>query len=452
MISAISRRFDAAIWEPELERQRGARRWGITAARLVQVLIRDIQHGEITMRAMGLVYTTLLSLVPLLALAFSMLKAFGVDSALRPTLQRFMAPLGGQGDVIVDQIVDFVENVQVGVLGALGVVFLMYSVISLIQKVEAGCNYIWQVRHARSLGRRFTEYLSVLIVGPIVILAGSSMTASLTSNTVVDYLADIEPFGTSLYVAGRLVPYLLYSAAFTFLYAFMPNTRVRLLPALGGGVFAGVLWQTASLGFAVFAKNAGNVNAIYSSFAIVILLLIWIYVSWLILLMGCRVAFLLQHTEQLSRRPYPPRLGAERREQLALLMMGLIGRSFLHGDTPWQVERIAHELRAAPDHVYDVVDQLVDAGILLETGEDSVTLLPRQDIECVTLNAILDAVRAGDAAAALRPRDAAAHRDVTAWIERKEEARRRVFDGLTLRALVADEDTAIAPTGVGAGH
>ena len=292
----------------------------------------------------------------------------------------------------------------------------------------------------------------MLVVGPLVILAAASLTASVSKNSTVVYLSQYQGFGMALYAAGHVLPYVLYSIAFTALFKFIPNTRVNFMPALGGGIFAGVLWQTASTGFAVFASNAGNVNAIYSSFAIVILLLIWIYVSWLILLMGCRVAFLLQHTEQLSRRPYPPRLGAERREELALLMMGLIGRSFLHGDTPWQVERIAHELRAAPDHVYDVVDQLVDAGILLETGDDSVTLLPRQDIECVTLNAILDAVRAGDAAAALRPRDAAAHRDVTAWIERKEEARRRVFDGLTLRALVADEDTAIAPTGVGAGH
>lgn len=437
MLSALRARFDAAIWDTELEQIRGPKRWGVTVVRMGQVLLRDIQSGEITMRAMGLVYTTLLSLVPLLALAFSMLKAFGVDSALRPTLQRFMAPLGGQADEITDKIVGFVENVQVGVLGALGVVFLMYSVISLIQKVETGCNYIWQVRKPRSVGRRFTEYLSVLIVGPIVILAATSMTASLTSNTVVSYLATIEPFGTTLYVAGRLVPYVLYSAAFTFLFAFMPNTRVHLLPALGGGVFAGVLWQSASLGFAVFAKNAGNVNAIYSSFAILILLLIWIYVSWLILLAGCRVAFLLQHREQLTRKPYPPRLGAERREELALLMMSLIGRSFLHGDMPWQIERIARELRAAPDHVHDIVDQLVAADILIESGDTTVTLLPRQDIECLTVNDILDAVRAGDPAATPQPRDPSVHHDIMDWVRRKEQARRETFDGLSLRGLVA---------------
>ncbi|MES1926476.1 YihY/virulence factor BrkB family protein [Salinisphaera sp. T31B1] len=436
MLNAIRNRFNALIWEPDLADARGPRRWGITAVRLLQVLVRDIQNGEITMRAMGLVYTTLLSLVPLLALAFSMLKAFGVNNALRPVLHRFLAPLGPQADEIIDKVVGFVENVQVGVLGAIGVVLLMYSVVSLIQKVENGCNYIWQVRKPRSLGRRFTEYLSVLIVGPIVVLAASSMTASLSSNTVVGYLSTIEPFGASLYVIGRLVPYILYSVGFTFLYAFMPNTRVNVLPALGGGVFAGVLWQTASLGFALFAANSSNYNAIYSSFAILILLLVWLYVSWLIMLTGCRVSFLLQHTEQLTRAPYPPRLGADRREEIALLMMTIIGHSFMQANPPWQVGRLARYLGVAPDHVYDIVDQLVGANILVESGDSVVTVLPRRDIECLKVNDILDAVRHGDPAAAPPSRNDGPHREVLQWIERTERARQDTLGDLSLRGLV----------------
>ncbi|MES1929632.1 ribonuclease BN [Salinisphaera dokdonensis CL-ES53] len=436
MLSGISNRFNTAIWQPELEDMSAPRRWGVTTVRLGQVLLRDIQNGEITMRAMGLVYTTLLSLVPLLALAFSMLKAFGVNDALRPVLHRFLAPLGAQADEIIEKVVGFVENVQVGLLGAIGVVMLMYSVISLIQKVENGCNYIWQVRKPRSLGRRFTEYLSVLIVGPIIIVAASSMTASLSSNAVVGYLATVEPFGTSLYMIGRIVPYVLYSIGFTFLFAFMPNTKVNILPAIGGGVFAGVLWQTASLGFALFASNAGNVNAVYSSFAILILLLIWLYVSWLIMLTGCRVSFLLQHTEQLTRKPYPPRLGAADREEIALLMMGLIGYNFMQGNAPWQVARLSRYLRAAPDHVYAIVDQLVAKNMLIETGDTTVTLLPRQDIECLKVNDILEAVRSGDPAAAPSPRDDRLHREVGQWISQSVEARRNTYGALSLRELV----------------
>lgn len=435
MLGAIGDRYDRWVWQPDLEQISGPRRWALIAVRILATLVRDFQAGEITMRAMGLVYTTLVSLVPMLALAFSLLKAFGVNNALRPVLQRFLSPLGPQSADIIDKIVDFVQNVQVGVLGAIGMVALIWTVLSLIQKVEAGCNYIWQVRSARSLGRRVTEYLSVLIAGPLVILAATSMTASVTNNAAVGYLNSVEPFGEAFYVAGRLLPYVLYSIGFTLLFAFMPNTKVRLLPALGGGIFAGVLWQTATFGFALFASNAGNVNAIYSSFAILILLLIWLYVIWMIVLMGCRVAFLLQHSERLTRGSYPPQLGDDTRERLALMILGLVARRFLDGDRPWQAERIAHALRAAPDHINELIDDMVAAGLLLETGDEHASLMPRQDIEEIRLNDALDLIRRGDPAACPRPRANVAVARIDEWHAAAEQGRRQALGDLTLREL-----------------
>lgn len=435
LFGAVGRRFDAIVWQPELERLRGPRRWLLIALRILLTLIEDFRNGEITMRAMGLVYTTLVSLVPLLALAFSLLKAFGVDNALRPVLQRFLAPLGAGSGQIIDKIVDFVQNVQVGVLGAIGVVTLLYSVISLIQKVEAGCNYIWHVRKLRSIGRRVTEYISVLVAGPLVILAATSMTATVSSNSTVTWLTSVEPFGAALYLAGRILPYVLYSIGFTVLFKFIPNTPVRLLPALGGGIFAGVLWQTASLGFALFASNAGNVNAIYSSFAILILLLIWLYVSWMILLLGCRVAFLLQHNERLTRGHYPPWLGAAERERLALLITTLVADRFIQGEVPWTTSALAHTLRAAPDHVQDIADQLVAGSLFIEAGDLGTTLLPGRDIAEVQVARVLEIVRSGEAAARAHPRDLSAARAIDALAEQAEQARRSVYRDRSLRDM-----------------
>ncbi len=436
MLGVLGNRFNALVWGPKLEDLRRPHRWGLIGIRMIQVLLRDIGQGDIPMRAMSLVYTSLLSLVPTLALAFSLLKAFGVDNALRPMLQRFLSPLGAQAGIVIDKIVLFVQNVQVGVLGVLGVLVLLYSVIALIQKVEEGCNHIWRVRRTRPLSRRFTEYLSVLIVGPIVILAAVSITASLRSNAVVAYLSTVEPFGMALYLAGRLAPYVLYSAAFTFLFAFVPNTRVRMLPALGGGIFAGVLWQAASLGFALFAQNAHNYNAIYSSFAIPILLLIWSYVSWLIVFVGCRVAFLLQYPEQISRGPYPPMLGAKHREELGLLVMSMVGYNFMQGRPPWQAASLAHYLRVAPDHFYDIADQLIAAHMLIDSSDSMFRLIPQRDIESLTINDVFEAVRRGAPAAAPRLYEDSPTRYVTAWIERSETARHNALAGVSLRALV----------------
>jgi len=430
-------KFNAVVWNADIDAMPGPKRWGITAVRVAQVLLRDLADGAITLRAMGLVYTSLLSLVPLLALSFSMLKAFGMDNMLQPMLERMLAPLGERGEPLISAITEFVANVNVGILGVVGLVVLLYSVISMIQKIESGCNAIWEVRQPRSVGRRFTEYLSVLIVGPLVVVAATSMTASLSSTAVVSYLGTMEPFGTTLYVAGLLTPYVLYSAAFTFLYTFMPNTHVRLLPALGGGVFAGVLWQTASKLFTMFAANAGNVNAIYSGFAIVILLLIWLYVSWLIMFTGCRVAFLLQHRDQLTRGHYPPPLGNRRREELALLICLLIGRRFLHGEEPWAIEHLARTIRAVPAHVNEVVEQLVQGRILIKTGHDGITLMPRQDIGRLKINAIIAAVRAGTPHSQPATGNEPEQRQVAKLMQQAETARSDAFGQLSLRELVS---------------
>lgn len=424
------------MWTGETEDLPAPRRWGVIGARLLYVLVRDFFDGQITMRAMGLVYTSLLSLVPLLALSFSLLKAFDIHDALRPVLLRFLAPLGAGAAQVTDMVIGFVENVQVGVLGVVGLALLLYGVISLIQKVEAGCNYIWQVRQPRSIGRRFSEYLSVLIVGPLVVLTATTMTASVTSNLLVQQIAAIEPFGTTLLLVGKLVPYFLYAIGFTFLFMFMPNTRVRLAPAFAGGLFSGVLWQSASLVFAAVAGEASNVNAVYSSFALLIFLLIWLYVSWLIMLLGCRVAFLIQHPEQLSRTPYPPRACADREEALALLVMGLVGYNYVHGQPPWSVDRLARYLRAVPAHVYSIIDRLVAARMLVETDAHNTCILPRRDIDGLTIDEVLAAVR-GDEGEPRPERDDLPHRRVAAIRDQLRRARGAALEGVTVRQLAA---------------
>ena len=155
MISSFIARGQQRLWAADTDNLPLIERFGTVFCRLIYILIRDIADGQLTMRAMSLVYTTLLSLAPLLALSFSMLKAFGIKDVLRPTLSRFLEPLGDQASGLVDTMVGFVEKIDVGVLGVVGLALLLYSVISLIQKVEAGCNFIWQVRKPRSLGRRF---------------------------------------------------------------------------------------------------------------------------------------------------------------------------------------------------------------------------------------------------------------------------------------------------------
>ena len=219
--------------------------------------------GQLTMRAMSLVYTTLLSIVPLLAFSFAILKGLGVFKQLEPYLYDLLAPLGAQGERITQQILTLVDNVRGSVLGGLGLAFFLYTAISMVQKVEESFNYVWYVAKPRSFARRFTEYMIVLLVGPMIVVTAIGMITSIQSNVVVQYLLTNPQFGPIFVFAGKFVPYVLISAVFVFLYMFMPNTRVRLSSALVGGIAAGVMWATIGALFAAFVLYSGWRLAVY---------------------------------------------------------------------------------------------------------------------------------------------------------------------------------------------
>ena len=186
-------------------------------------------------------------------------------------------------------------------LKSLKLLFLLYTVVSLIQKVESSFNYVWQVERLRGLAQRFSSYLSVILIGPVLVFTALGVTATAMNNALVQQLMSVEPFGELLVSFSRLVPYLLVIAAFIFIYMFIPNTRVKFLPAFVGGVVAGILWQSNDWAFATFVASSSNYVVIYSSFAILILLLIWLYLNWLILLLGAQVAFYIQYPQYMSR-------------------------------------------------------------------------------------------------------------------------------------------------------
>src|SRR5690606_4261281 len=157
--------------------------------RYVYALARDLVRGDLTLRAMSLVYTTLLSIVPLMALSFSVLKGLGYHRDLEPVIYGFLEPLGERAAELTGQIMAFVDNVRSGVLGSIGLVFLLYPVITMVQKVEESFNFIWRVDQPRSFGRRFSEYLSVMIVGPAVIVAALGLLATLNATDLMRQVA-----------------------------------------------------------------------------------------------------------------------------------------------------------------------------------------------------------------------------------------------------------------------
>jgi membrane protein len=409
--------------------------WLIRIGRHVFALGRDLLQGELSMRAMSLVYTTLLSLVPLLALGFSVLKALGVHNMLEPMLLEFLRPLGPQATEVTANLIGFVEKIQVGVLGSLGIALLFYTAVSLIRKVEASFNFIWRIERTRPFAQRVGEYLGVLMVGPVIVFSAIGVTTSIFNSSVVGQIGEIEVLGFAVYLAKRLVPYALIVGMFTFLYAFMPNTRVRLSAAAVGGLTAGVLWQTASLVFASFVAGASNYNAIYSGFAIFLFLLIWLYLGWLILLVGCQLSFYVQQPEHLKEVRTAPVMSGRQGEYLALLIMQLAGRRYIAGEPGLTQDEFARQLRAQPEHVARAVETLLQCRFLTEAGRARTELIPARDLDSVTLGELWRTVRSGTID--LRPRDEAG-RGVLRMIEEAEGRFCDTAGSITLRRWLTE--------------
>lgn len=369
--------------------------WLYKTGRTAYALVRDLVMGQLALHSMSLVYTTLLSIVPLLALSFSVLKALGVHQRMEPMLYQFFQPMGPQGVQLAEQILGFVDNMKVGVLGSVGLALLVYTVISLVQKIERSFNMIWRVPDMRSISQRFSNYLSVIMVGPLLMVSAIGVSATIFSSTMVQALIEIEPFGAIILFISRFTPFLLVVGAFTFVYVFIPNTRVQVKHALVGGLIAGISWQAAGILFASFVAGSAKYAAIYSSFAIGIILLIWVYLNWMILLLGSSIAFYLQNPGSVAKR-YRVRLSPELLEKTGLALMWLVARPFHHGKPAPQQEEVESQLRVPGEVTRKLSDKLIRAGLVSLAGRNGDRLVPACSLEMITVGRVLDVIRADE--------------------------------------------------------
>lgn len=427
-----------AIWAPAPPDRGRPVRWLFKAARVVDRLIDDLYTGQLNLYAMSLVYTTVLSIVPVLAVSFSVLKAFGVHNHLEPALLTFLAPLGPKGAEITHQVIQFVDNVRVGVLGTVGLGFLIYTVISLMQKVEEAFNFIWKTRGRRTLSRTFSDYLSVLLVGPVLVFTALGITGSAMNSEAVQWLAAYEPAKTVIAIAGKLVPFLLIVGAFTFVYRLVPYTRVKLESAFVGALVAGVLWETAGLGFASFIAASTRYTAVYSSFAIGVLAVIWVYLAWLILLVGCKIAFYYQHPEHLWLRESEAVMSPRQVEALALRVMICIGRRFKRGRGATDVQFLVGDTGSTQPMLERVLDNLVSSRLLLAAESAQAAYVPGAPLNRITAEDIFKSSRGGTRAAVP---GSAVDKVVETVIKGFEASLERKLRQQTLDDLVSQVDT-----------
>lgn len=361
-------------------------------ARILFAVVRDVLSGQISLHAMSLVYTTILSIVPMLALSFSVLKAFNVQDQFTPMLYVFLEPMGEKGIEIYNNVLLFVGNMKVGVLGVVGFVLLFYTVISLIQKIETAFNTIWFAPQLRPLSERFSHYLSVILVGPVLVVAAISLTASTMNSSLMQSLIAIEPFGSVIVTFTKLMPFLMIIAAFTFFYMMMPNTKVNFKSAFVGGLIGGSTWQASSMMFTAFVVNSAKYDAIYSGFAVGILLLIWLYLNWLILLLGSSIAFYHQHGNYIMYRT-DTGIAPEILEASGLDLMCYVASRYESDSAPVSQQEIETRKVVPALLSRKIIEKLLSQGLLLLAGEKADCLVPAYSTDKISVADIFKALR-----------------------------------------------------------
>ena len=407
-----------------------------TALRILQypyAVVRDLSRGEINLRAMGLVYTTLLSFIPLLAFSFAILKIFGGHRDLQPIVYEFFRPVGEAAAAeLTDRVMQFASHVSSGLVGSVGLALLAWTLVGTIKKVEDSFNFVWHVDHPRSFARRLAEYTSLLIAGPILLVGFLGLTHAALSSAPVQEVVSLPLLHRLRGASIALAPYAMVTAFFTALYMMVPNTRVQWRAALTGALVGGVLWAAVGKMFTAFVVYSTRLTIVYAGFAFVVAALLWTYFGWLILLAGAQLSFYVQNPAYLRLGLQQLRLSSVELEQLALKLMYFVGRTHVAGGRLWSVNRLANELGLPGIAVAQMVTALEHAGLLIVTDDDE--LVPARDTGGIGVNEILDIAR-NQSSGHLAPRYVPVP-PVDRVLASVEEARRSRCGELTLRDLI----------------
>jgi len=411
----------------------GALGAALRVLRYPYAVLRDLSRGEINLRAMGLVYTTLLSLIPLLAFSFAILKVFGGHRDLQPVVYEFFRPVGdAAAHELTARVMQFANRVSSGLVGSVGLAVLAWTLIGTIKKVEDSFNFVWHVDQPRSFARRLAEYTSLLIAGPVLLVGFLGLTHAALGSAPVQEVVRLPLLNRLRGTGIALAPYAMVTGFFTALYMMVPNTRVQWRAALIGALVGGVLWAAVGKMFTAFVVYSTRLTIVYAGFAFIVAALLWTYFGWLILLAGARLSFYVQNPAYLRLGLQPLRLSSVELEQLALKLMYFAGRAHVAGGRRWSVNRLADELGLPGIAVAQMVGALERAGLLIVTENDE--LLPARDTGAIKVSEILDIAR-NQRSGHVAPRYVPVP-PVDRLLAGVEEARRSRCGELTLRDLI----------------
>ncbi len=345
---------------------------------LAMYVWREFWRDSSLLRASGLTYTTLLTLVPLLALMFALLKGLGVQRALEPF---FLERLTGGSHPITERIMEYVSRIHVGSLGTLGITFLFLTMILVLTNIEMAFNQIWQVDRGRPWLRKCSDYLGLLVILPVAMFVSLSLMTFVKSHLVTQEFLSIDLLSRIYVYLLKIAPFFVMWLAFSFIYLFMPNTRVNPISASAGGIIGGTLWQLCQWAYIHYQFGFSTYGAIYGALSQLPMLLIWIFVSWIILLLGAEIAFAHQNLALFRLKQRWRAQPTVNRSYWGLQLLLLVGKRFEAGKSPPTIMELAEELNVPADETRALLGIMENMGALKGGGENGYEVLPAKDMK-----------------------------------------------------------------------
>ena len=385
------------IWRIRLKDISRTKCFFVKQLRILILAIRGFAKDKCSLSASALTFYSILSIVPVLAMAFGIAKGFGFQMLLeKQLLEKFQ----GQEEVM-NRVVAFarslLENTKGGMIASVGVLFLLWTVIKLLSQIERSFNDIWSVKYPRTYGRKFSDYLSIMLISPILFILSSSVTVFITTQITVitQKVALIGMFSPVIFFMLKFIPYGLIWILLIFMYLLMPNTKVNFSSGVIAGVIAGTIYQIAQWGYITFQVGMARYNAIYGSFAALPLFLIWIQLSWMIVLFGAEISFAHQYADTYDFEPDRRFISPAFKKLLSLQISCLIISKFLKAEPPLSAINISKTLEIPIRLTQQILYELVEAGILSDTEDKKnkeVSYQPARDINAITINSVIEAL------------------------------------------------------------
>ena len=391
--------FSEDIWRARLADMPPVKRLFVRMLRVLLLAIRGFHEDSCMLRASSLTFYTLLSIVPVAAMAFGIAKGFGFQKVLQ---EQLFKNFPGQEEV-VQQVVVFAESLlettKGGVIAGFGLVLLFWAVVKVLSNIEASFNSIWGIQQPRSIARKFSDYLSLMLISPLLVILQSSAAVFITThvNQIAQRIALYDYFSSLIGLAFTLIPYVIVWVLFTMVYIIMPNTRVKFVSGLLAGIIAGTGYQFFQGFYISLQVGAARYNAIYGSFAALPLFLAWLQISWIIVLFGAEISYAKQHAHDFEFETDTAQASPGIRKLIALRIARLVVHKFIQGDSPLTAAKIATELDQPPRLTQRVLDELAQSGVLnaVHIDRESIpTYVPARDVEQFTLSFVIEALEA----------------------------------------------------------